>query len=255
MKQILCFGDSNTWGYDGESGERLPFKVRWTGRLQKAYEEKDVRIIEEGLCGRTTVFEDPFRQGRIFKHCCRHYWKHIIRWIWWFLCWGPMIAKRSLVHRQKWSEEESSVCWIRFRPLHLRQMFCWSHRSISEKKYGRKDMIRTFRHSQWRCRRNWKQYMNESLQKDRSDICELLIMCSAARQIRNIWMHRDIRSSHRQCMKKPSGCCGREVAGDRWCRKWKTVGNPWSIMNTRWTTMYEFWLIPKRDSHKYSYNL
>lgn len=64
MKQILCFGDSNTWGYDGESGERLPFKVRWTGRLQKAYEGKDVRIIEEGLCGRTTVFEDPFRQGR-----------------------------------------------------------------------------------------------------------------------------------------------------------------------------------------------
>ena len=64
MKQILCFGDSNTWGYDGESGERLPFKVRWTGRLQKAYEGKDVRIIEEGLCGRTTVVEDPFRQGR-----------------------------------------------------------------------------------------------------------------------------------------------------------------------------------------------
>ena len=42
MKQILCFGDSNSWGYDGESGERLPFKVRWTGRLQKAYEGKDL---------------------------------------------------------------------------------------------------------------------------------------------------------------------------------------------------------------------
>lgn len=64
MKQILCFGDSNTWGYDGESGERLPLKVRWTGRLQRTFERKDVRIIEEGLCGRTTVFEDPFRQGR-----------------------------------------------------------------------------------------------------------------------------------------------------------------------------------------------
>lgn len=64
MKQILCFGDSNTWGYDGESGKRLPWDVRWTGRLQKAYEGKDVRIIEEGLCGRTTVFDDPFRQGR-----------------------------------------------------------------------------------------------------------------------------------------------------------------------------------------------
>lgn len=64
MKQILCFGDSNTWGYDGESGERLPWEVRWTGRLQEAYEGKGIRIVEEGLCGRTTVFEDPFRQGR-----------------------------------------------------------------------------------------------------------------------------------------------------------------------------------------------
>ena len=64
MKQILCFGDSNTWGYDGESGERLPFKVRWTGRLQKAYEGKDVRIIEEGLCGRTTQFHDWYRKNR-----------------------------------------------------------------------------------------------------------------------------------------------------------------------------------------------
>lgn len=101
MKQILCFGDSNTWGYDGESGERLPFKVRWTGRLQKAYEGKDVRIIEEGSAEERPCLK--IRSGRDgeAQHCCRHYWKHIIRWIWWCLCWGPMIAKRSLVHRQK----------------------------------------------------------------------------------------------------------------------------------------------------------
>ena len=64
MKQILCFGDSNTWGYDGESRTRLPWGVRWTSLLQEKLENKDVRVIEEGLCGRTTVFEDPLRDGR-----------------------------------------------------------------------------------------------------------------------------------------------------------------------------------------------
>lgn len=66
MKQILCFGDSNTWGYNGENGERFPWGVRWTGLLQEKFAENrtDVRIIEEGLVGRTTVFEDPLRDGR-----------------------------------------------------------------------------------------------------------------------------------------------------------------------------------------------
>ena len=66
MKQILCFGDSNTWGYNGENGERFPWGVRWTGLLQEKFAENrtEVRIIEEGLVGRTTVFEDPLRDGR-----------------------------------------------------------------------------------------------------------------------------------------------------------------------------------------------
>lgn len=66
MKQILCFGDSNTWGYNGENRERFPWGVRWTSLLQEMFAENrmDVRIIEEGLVGRTTVFEDPLRDGR-----------------------------------------------------------------------------------------------------------------------------------------------------------------------------------------------
>ena len=66
MKQILCFGDSNTWGYNGENGTRFPWGVRWTSLLQEKFDEerRDVRIIEEGLVGRTTVFEDPLRDGR-----------------------------------------------------------------------------------------------------------------------------------------------------------------------------------------------
>ena len=64
MKEILCFGDSNTWGYDGESRKRLPWGVRWTSLLQEKLNKEEYRVIEEGLCGRTTVFEDPLRDGR-----------------------------------------------------------------------------------------------------------------------------------------------------------------------------------------------
>lgn len=64
MKQIICFGDSNTWGYDGESKERLPWGKRWTSLLQEKLIGDDIRIIEEGLCGRTSIFEDPLREGR-----------------------------------------------------------------------------------------------------------------------------------------------------------------------------------------------
>lgn len=64
MKQVLAFGDSNTWGYNPENGERFGWGVRWTSILQKNMETDQVHIIEEGLCGRTTVFEDELRDGR-----------------------------------------------------------------------------------------------------------------------------------------------------------------------------------------------
>lgn len=62
MKRIVCFGDSNTWGYDGDnSGSR--FEDRWTKRLGMLLGE-GYEVIEEGLGGRTTVFEDPLNPGR-----------------------------------------------------------------------------------------------------------------------------------------------------------------------------------------------
>ena len=64
MKQILCFGDSNTYGYIPENGKRYAFADRWTGILSGRLEKEDCRVIEEGLCGRTTVFEDELRIGR-----------------------------------------------------------------------------------------------------------------------------------------------------------------------------------------------
>ena len=60
---ILCFGDSNTWGYKPDKTGRFDENTRWTALLQKklgpAY-----HIIEEGLCGRTTIFHDELREGR-----------------------------------------------------------------------------------------------------------------------------------------------------------------------------------------------
>lgn len=64
MKQILCFGDSNTYGYIPETGKRYPWGVRWTSILNEELGLDNYRVIEEGLCGRTTIFEDPLRDGR-----------------------------------------------------------------------------------------------------------------------------------------------------------------------------------------------
>jgi len=58
MKTILCFGDSNTWGYNPVSSGRYPRDKRWTGVLRNEL-GNEYEIIEEGLNGRTTVWEDP----------------------------------------------------------------------------------------------------------------------------------------------------------------------------------------------------
>lgn len=57
-KNILCFGDSNTYGESPEGLGRYPRQERWTGILAQRL-GPDYHIIEEGLCGRTTVWEDP----------------------------------------------------------------------------------------------------------------------------------------------------------------------------------------------------
>ena len=64
MKRVLCFGDSNTYGYSPFDGTRFPKEVRWSGILADRFSKDDVQVIEEGLVGRTTVFEDSVRVGR-----------------------------------------------------------------------------------------------------------------------------------------------------------------------------------------------
>jgi lysophospholipase L1-like esterase len=57
-RTLLCFGDSNTWGFEPGTMARYPRHVRWPGvvaeRLGQGW-----HVIEAGLNGRTTVFEDP----------------------------------------------------------------------------------------------------------------------------------------------------------------------------------------------------
>ena len=73
MKQIVCFGDSNTYGYIPENGERYPWGVRWTSLLNEKLGYDKYHIEEEGLCGRTTIFEDPLRDNpTCFRPCLKH---------------------------------------------------------------------------------------------------------------------------------------------------------------------------------------
>lgn len=67
MKNILCFGDSNTYGYDpnntGLEDMRFERNERWTGILQE-WLGSECHVIEEGLSGRTTAFNEPITPGR-----------------------------------------------------------------------------------------------------------------------------------------------------------------------------------------------
>ena len=65
MKTILCFGDSNTWGYNPSNHQHFVSDERWAGVLRNQL-GAGFRIIEEGLNGRTTVWDDPiegFKNG------------------------------------------------------------------------------------------------------------------------------------------------------------------------------------------------
>ena len=67
-KHIVCFGDSNTHGYcadpsdSNDGGIRFNESERWTCRLQELLGEAYL-VMEEGLSGRTTCFEDPIHEG------------------------------------------------------------------------------------------------------------------------------------------------------------------------------------------------
>jgi lysophospholipase L1-like esterase len=63
MKVIVAFGDSNTWGSDPATATRFAPEVRWTGVMAREL-GAGFHVVEEGLRGRTTVFDDPIEPDR-----------------------------------------------------------------------------------------------------------------------------------------------------------------------------------------------
>lgn len=66
MQQILVYGDSLTWGIIPDTRRRLPFERRWPGVMEQHLirHGRQVRVIENCLNGRRTVWDDPFKPGR-----------------------------------------------------------------------------------------------------------------------------------------------------------------------------------------------
>lgn len=65
MKRILFYGDSNTWGYrPDQENARYPDGMNWVDQLAQLLPEKEYRLFNEGLCGRTTGYEIPEEPGR-----------------------------------------------------------------------------------------------------------------------------------------------------------------------------------------------
>ena len=58
MKKVLCFGDSNTYGFVPEKCTRYDKNTRWTGVLQ-ALCGSDFSIIEGGCNNRTAFVDNP----------------------------------------------------------------------------------------------------------------------------------------------------------------------------------------------------
>jgi lysophospholipase L1-like esterase len=66
LQQILVYSDSASWGIIPTTRRRLSFDARWPGVMEAALLEQRlaVRVIEDCLNGRRTVWEDPFKTGR-----------------------------------------------------------------------------------------------------------------------------------------------------------------------------------------------
>eukprot|EP00931_Biecheleriopsis_adriatica_P055142 TRINITY_DN32538_c0_g1_i2.p2 TRINITY_DN32538_c0_g1~~TRINITY_DN32538_c0_g1_i2.p2 ORF type:complete len:154 (-),score=17.19 TRINITY_DN32538_c0_g1_i2:223-684(-) len=66
MRQILVYADSLSWGIIPGSRARLQFDKRWPGVFEASLNRlgKNVRVIENCLNGRRTVWSDPFKPGR-----------------------------------------------------------------------------------------------------------------------------------------------------------------------------------------------
>ncbi|MCR4881253.1 MAG: hypothetical protein K6A44_04800 [bacterium] len=73
MKKIICYGDSNTFGFNPKDNSRFDEETRWTSILQKNL-GSDYEVINEGMCDRTGFVNNP--KGFLFS-ASKHYPKFI----------------------------------------------------------------------------------------------------------------------------------------------------------------------------------
>ncbi len=66
MHQILIYSDSLSWGVIPNTRQRLDFDERWPGVFENVLNEskRHIRVIENCLNGRRSVWDDPFKSGR-----------------------------------------------------------------------------------------------------------------------------------------------------------------------------------------------
>ena len=64
MKNIVCYGDSNTFGFNSKDGSRYDENTRWTAVLQNIL-GSEYKVYNEGMCDRTGFVNNP--NGEIFS--------------------------------------------------------------------------------------------------------------------------------------------------------------------------------------------
>ena len=66
MQQILVYADSLSWGIVPTTRRRLPFDERWPGVMENQLNASGhrVRVVEDCVNGRRTVWDDPYKPGR-----------------------------------------------------------------------------------------------------------------------------------------------------------------------------------------------
>ena len=90
MKQILIYADSLSWGIIPDTRDRFRFDQRWPGVLEQELLNSgiSVRVIEDCLNGRRTVWDDPYKPGRNGLEGLEQRIESTLHWHWWLSCWA-----------------------------------------------------------------------------------------------------------------------------------------------------------------------
>ena len=64
MKKIICYGDSNTFGFNAKDGSIFDENTRWTSLLQKNL-GSEYEVVNEGMYDRTGFADNP--RGDLFS--------------------------------------------------------------------------------------------------------------------------------------------------------------------------------------------